>query len=83
MFLQKSSYAFSILIDLSFIREDNEGDTSWNRVLVNTPYGGRLVVRLPAGTLLFVHLKDKLLVRRKKRWSQVCDENVLFGTACG
>lgn len=41
------------------------------RVMVNTPYGGRLVVRLPAGTLLFVHLKDKKLIRHKKRWSQV------------
>lgn len=30
-----------------------------------------MVVRLPAGTLMFVHLKDKKLIRHKKRWSQV------------
>lgn len=54
----------------------NEADglpTANTRVLVNTAYGGRLVLRLPAGTLLFVHLKDKKLIRHKKRWSQVCN----------
>lgn len=51
------------------------GDTATNdphsRILVNTSYGGRLVMRLNAGSLLFVHLKDKKLIRNKKRWSQV------------
>lgn len=49
----------------------DESGLMMSRILVNTPYGGRLVVKLPAGTLLFVHLKDKKLIRHKKRWSQV------------
>ncbi|KAK6029701.1 Chitin synthase [Ostertagia ostertagi] len=49
----------------------DESGSIMSRILVNTPYGGRLVVRLPAGTLLFVHLKDKKLIRHKKRWSYV------------
>ncbi|VDM16641.1 unnamed protein product, partial [Wuchereria bancrofti] len=57
------------------VNESAEND----RVLVNTAYGGRLVVRLPAGTLLFVHLKDKQLVRHKKRWSQVMYLYYLLG----
>lgn len=51
------------------LRDEDESPAT--RILVNTSYGGRLVVRLPAGTLLFVHLKDKKLIRHKKRWSQV------------
>jgi chitin synthase len=36
-----------------------------------TPYGGRLSWRLPGGNLLVLHLKDKLKVSKKKRWSMV------------
>lgn len=36
-----------------------------------TPYGGRLSWRLPGGNLLVVHLKDKIKVSKKKRWSMV------------
>jgi hypothetical protein len=36
-----------------------------------TPYGGRLIWKLPGGNNLVVHLKDKLKIRHKKRWSQV------------
>lgn len=35
-----------------------------------TPYGGRLVWSLPEGTRLIAHLKDSLLIRHRKRWSQ-------------
>lgn len=46
---------------------------------VSTPYGGRLEWDLPSlnsyqlsgKTRLFVHLKDKTLIRARKRWSQV------------
>ena len=38
---------------------------------VVTPYGGQLVWILPGGNKLIVHLKDKLKIRHKKRWSQV------------
>jgi chitin synthase len=36
-----------------------------------TPYGGRLVWRLPGGNTLVAHLKDKVMIRHRKRWSQV------------
>uniref|UniRef100_A0A8C0YBI2 chitin synthase n=1 Tax=Cyprinus carpio carpio TaxID=630221 RepID=A0A8C0YBI2_CYPCA len=39
--------------------------------IINTPYGGRLEYTLPKGNLMMVHLKDKTLIRHKKRWSQV------------
>ncbi|TMS33224.1 hypothetical protein L596_000987 [Steinernema carpocapsae] len=69
---------FELLIELTTVDEDAvaaEGE----RILVTTPYGGRLVMQLPAGTLLFVHLKDKKLMRHKKRWSQVMYMYYLLG----
>uniref|UniRef100_A0A8C7H9E1 chitin synthase n=1 Tax=Oncorhynchus kisutch TaxID=8019 RepID=A0A8C7H9E1_ONCKI len=39
--------------------------------ILHTPYGGRLEYTLPNGNLLMVHFKDKLLIRHKKRWSQI------------
>ncbi|CAB1351109.1 unnamed protein product, partial [Coregonus sp. 'balchen'] len=39
--------------------------------ILHTPYGGRLEYTLPYGNLLMVHFKDKLLIRHKKRWSQI------------
>ncbi|XP_076442789.1 chitin synthase chs-2-like [Babylonia areolata] len=36
-----------------------------------TPYGGRLTFTLPGMNPLIVHLKNKFLIRHKKRWSQV------------
>ncbi|KJH51876.1 Chitin synthase [Dictyocaulus viviparus] len=57
----------------------DESGSVMSRILLNTPYGGRLVVKLPAGTLLFVHLKDKVLIRHKKRWSQVMYMYYLLG----
>jgi len=36
-----------------------------------TPYGGRLEYKLPGGTYMYVHLKDKAKIRHRKRWSQV------------
>jgi hypothetical protein len=39
-------------------------------VKIPTPYGGRLVWRLPGGTQIICHLKDKNKIRHKKRWSQ-------------
>uniref|UniRef100_A0A674BTB4 chitin synthase n=1 Tax=Salmo trutta TaxID=8032 RepID=A0A674BTB4_SALTR len=44
--------------------------TKLTRIL-HTPYGGRLEYTLPYGNLLMVHFKDKLLIRHKKRWSQI------------
>lgn len=36
-----------------------------------TPYGGKLEYILPGGNKLFVHMKDKIKIRHRKRWSQV------------
>ena len=44
-----------------------------------TPYGGRLMYILPGKTRIFVHLKDKLKIRHKKRWSQVMYMYYLLG----
>lgn len=39
---------------------------------METPYGQRLEWLLPDGTPFALHLKDPVLVKRGKRWSQVC-----------
>ncbi|XP_030203546.1 chitin synthase chs-1 [Gadus morhua] len=50
-----------------------------DQILLRTPYGGRLNVTLPCGNLLVVHLKDKSLIRHKKRWSQIMYMYYLLG----
>uniref|UniRef100_A0A8P4KF76 chitin synthase n=1 Tax=Dicentrarchus labrax TaxID=13489 RepID=A0A8P4KF76_DICLA len=47
--------------------------------VINTPYGGRLVVIMPHGNNIVVHFKDKELIRHKKRWSQVMYLYYLLG----
>ncbi|XP_036439164.1 chitin synthase 1 [Colossoma macropomum] len=47
--------------------------------IIETPYGGRLVFVLPEGNMLYVHLKDKQLIRNKKRWSQIMYMYYLLG----
>ncbi|EFP05266.1 hypothetical protein CRE_24295 [Caenorhabditis remanei] len=69
---------FDLLNEMTGERLNEEGKME-TRILVNTPYGGRLVVKLPSGTLLFVHLKDKKMIRHKKRWSQVMYMYYLLG----
>uniref|UniRef100_A0A1I8BEZ9 chitin synthase n=1 Tax=Meloidogyne hapla TaxID=6305 RepID=A0A1I8BEZ9_MELHA len=66
---------FDVLIELT--RSENFETDLYTRVLVNTPYGGRLVMALSGGALLFVHLKDKRLIRHKKRWSQADNTYIL------
>lgn len=39
--------------------------------LFPTCYGGQVVYKMPGGNFMFIHLKDKTKIRRKKRWSQV------------
>ncbi|XP_069120489.1 chitin synthase chs-2-like isoform X3 [Argopecten irradians] len=48
-----------------------------------TPYGGQLVYELPGGSLLYVHLKDKNVIRHRKRWSQVMYMYYLLGFRIG
>ncbi|XP_065106046.1 chitin synthase 1 [Paramisgurnus dabryanus] len=47
--------------------------------IIETPYGGRLVFVMPEGNMLYVHLKDKNLIRNKKRWSQIMYMYYLLG----
>ncbi|KAI5628171.1 hypothetical protein C0J50_2661 [Silurus asotus] len=47
--------------------------------ITETPYGGRIAFVLPEGNMLYIHLKDKLLIRNKKRWSQIMYMYYLLG----
>uniref|UniRef100_A0AAR2KI03 chitin synthase n=1 Tax=Pygocentrus nattereri TaxID=42514 RepID=A0AAR2KI03_PYGNA len=47
--------------------------------IISTPYGGRLEYTLPKGNTMMVHLKDKQLIRHKKRWSQIMYLYYLLG----
>nr|XP_020471317.1 uncharacterized protein LOC109969026 [Monopterus albus] len=47
--------------------------------IIETPYGGRLIFVLPEGNMLYIHLKDKSLIRNKKRWSQIMYMYYLLG----
>lgn len=38
---------------------------------IPTPYGGQLEWTMPGRNKLIAHLKDKTLIRHRKRWSQV------------
>ncbi|XP_014666185.1 PREDICTED: uncharacterized protein LOC106808121 isoform X2 [Priapulus caudatus] len=49
----------------------NETTDDLPSVKIPTPHGGRVEWTLPGGTPLVLHLKDKKLVKRRKRWSQV------------
>ncbi|KAI1291990.1 Chitin synthase 8 [Halotydeus destructor] len=44
-----------------------------------TPYGGRLEWTMPGGNKLVSHLKDKIKIRHRKRWSQVMYMYYLLG----
>lgn len=44
-----------------------------------TPYGGRLTWTMPGHNTLTAHLKDKSLIRHRKRWSQVMYMYYLLG----
>ncbi|XP_053174040.1 chitin synthase 1 [Scomber japonicus] len=47
--------------------------------VIDAPYGGRLMFVMPEGNMLYVHLKDKALIRNKKRWSQIMYLYYLLG----
>ena len=42
-----------------------------NPIRYATPYGGRLVWKLPGSTKIICHLKDRNKIRHLKRWSQI------------
>ncbi|CAK9292136.1 unnamed protein product [Gordionus sp. m RMFG-2023] len=43
------------------------------------PYGGKLIWNLPGRNTLNVHMKDRTMIRNKKRWSQVMYMYYLLG----
>ncbi|CAI5691688.1 unnamed protein product [Oreochromis niloticus] len=47
--------------------------------IIQTPYGGRLIVNMPQGNNIVVHFKDKEHIRHKKRWSQIMYLYYLLG----
>ncbi|XP_027196350.2 chitin synthase chs-2-like [Dermatophagoides pteronyssinus] len=48
--------------------------------IVPTPYGGKLIWKMPMGTnRLIAHIKDKNLIRHRKRWSQCMYMYYLLG----
>ncbi|KAH7637874.1 Chitin synthase 2 [Dermatophagoides farinae] len=48
--------------------------------IVPTPYGGKLIWKMPMGTnRLIAHIKDKDLIRHRKRWSQCMYMYYLLG----
>ncbi|KAG8175041.1 hypothetical protein JTE90_008869 [Oedothorax gibbosus] len=46
---------------------------------IPTPYGGKLVWTMPGKNKLIAHLKDKIKIRHRKRWSQVMYMYYLLG----
>ncbi|XP_075880098.1 chitin synthase 1 [Nelusetta ayraudi] len=47
--------------------------------ITKAPYGGRLTFVMSEGNMLYIHLKDKSLIRNKKRWSQIMYLYYLLG----
>lgn len=47
--------------------------------ITEAPYGGRLTFVMSEGNMLYIHLKDKSLIRNKKRWSQIMYLYYLLG----
>ncbi|XP_052791808.1 chitin synthase chs-2-like [Mya arenaria] len=53
------------------VKELVKWNKTFQRKVVQTPYGGQFVLQLPGGTQMTVHLKDKKKIRARKRWSQL------------
>lgn len=39
--------------------------------VIPSHYGGQVIYTMPGGNLIYTHLKDKVKIRHRKRWSQV------------
>ncbi|XP_048727151.2 uncharacterized protein LOC125645600 isoform X7 [Ostrea edulis] len=65
----------------------NEAASAIHSKLVELPppfiipscYGGQVIFTMPGGNLIYTHLKDKLKIRHRKRWSQVMYMYYLLG----
>ncbi|KAK6489131.1 chitin synthase chs-2-like [Huso huso] len=66
----------SVIIEVYRVFTNKEPD---DVSIIKTPYGGRLACILPEGNMLYIHLKNKQLIRNKKRWSQIMYMYYLLG----
>uniref|UniRef100_A0A4W6G3I7 chitin synthase n=1 Tax=Lates calcarifer TaxID=8187 RepID=A0A4W6G3I7_LATCA len=66
----------SVVIEVYRVFTNKEPD---DVSIIETPFGGRLMFVMPEGNMLYVHLKDKSLIRNKKRWSQIMYLYYLLG----
>ncbi|XP_076012206.1 chitin synthase 1 [Genypterus blacodes] len=66
----------SVVIEVYRVFTNKEPD---DVSIIETPYGGRLMFVMPEGNMLYMHLKDKALIRNKKRWSQIMYLYYLLG----
>ncbi|XP_075914311.1 chitin synthase chs-2-like isoform X2 [Petromyzon marinus] len=62
-----------------FEKNSNHPQEAPSMERTQTPYGARLSYKLPHGNSLCVHLKDKEMIRHRKRWSQVMYLYYLLG----
>ncbi|XP_078470749.1 chitin synthase chs-2-like isoform X1 [Lampetra planeri] len=62
-----------------FEKNSNNPQEAPSMERTQTPYGARLSYKLPHGNSLYVHLKDKEMIRHRKRWSQVMYLYYLLG----
>ncbi|KAI8497118.1 chitin synthase I [Branchiostoma belcheri] len=65
------------------VRDRGDQVTVPDPTVTPTPYGGQLVWRLPGGHVMVAHLKDKMRIRHRKRWSQTlyklrCDNTYIL-----
>lgn len=67
---------FSVVLEVYRVYTNKEPD---DVSIIDTPYGGRLMFVMPEGNMLYIHLKDKSLIRNKKRWSQIMYMYYLLG----
>ncbi|XP_065940998.1 chitin synthase chs-2 isoform X2 [Magallana gigas] len=47
--------------------------------VIPSKYGGQVIFTMPGGNLIYTHLKDKVKIRHRKRWSQVMYMYYLLG----
>ncbi len=75
-----NSYVKQLIKIVNQVFKKTKNPETTNIEILETPYGGQLIWTLPGSNKLFVHLKNKKLIRHKKRWSQV--RNILVFRYC-
>ncbi|CAN0196417.1 unnamed protein product [Lampetra planeri] len=68
-----------VIAEVYFEKNSKNSQEAPSMERIQTPYGARLSYKLPHGNSLCVHLKDKEMIRHRKRWSQVMYLYYLLG----